>query len=151
MLCRFHIPWKHRSGIIFLALQNAANQYTNQVMRSVYWTYEQSQGSPGLLLVNLFFGTAFAFGISSGVYQFVQERKLAKQRPDEFPPGPLEVALKEYMLEKFSVDFDAPAIISTSKSGAAREPNPAPAAAPAADEESTVVSPNNLADKTTRL
>ena len=50
-------------------------------MRSVYWTYEQSQASPGMLLVNLFFGTAFAFGISSGLYQFVQERAAPTRAP----------------------------------------------------------------------
>ncbi len=54
---------------------------------------------PGKLLVNLFFALSFLFGISSGVYQAICERQVAKADPERFPPGALEVAISERLAQ----------------------------------------------------
>ena len=70
-----------------------------QWSRIEYWSYEEANEPPGKLLVNLFFALSFLFGISSGVYQAICERQVAKADPEKFPPGALEVAIHERLAQ----------------------------------------------------
>ena len=49
--------------------------------------------------MNLFFALSFLFGISSGVYQAICERQVAKADPEKFPPGAFEVAIHERLAQ----------------------------------------------------
>lgn len=86
----FYIPPIHRHIITFISLLNIASQISNQVFRSIYFTFEEAAVMPGLLYVNLFFGLAFSFGIISGIYQWMQENKLHTINAEKFGPGDLE-------------------------------------------------------------
>lgn len=89
----FHIPRRPRIAILVLLCLGGLCQFANQAMRILYPTYDASNSWPGNLLCNVFFASSFAFGISGGVYQAVQEGRLRRQDTELlFEPGPVEVA-----------------------------------------------------------
>jgi len=89
----FHIPRRPRVAILVLLCLGGLCQFANQAMRVLYPTYEASNAWPGNLLCNVFFASSFAFGISGGVYQVINEGRLRRQDTElVFEPGPVEVA-----------------------------------------------------------
>lgn len=90
----YHICPKRRRWMVGFLLVNSLTQYANQVTRIVYYNYNLQNTYPGVLWTNLFFVLSFACAGVAGLFQLREETLLRKQRPQEFPPGPVEIAKK---------------------------------------------------------
>ena len=55
---------------------------------------------PGVLLINLTFVSGILCGISSGIMQGKAEDAVRKEKPGEFPPTPVEIALAAWKAER---------------------------------------------------
>lgn len=86
----FHIPLKRRAGIEVMLLLNCLTQYLNQVTRGIFNDWDSQDTLPGVMWVNIFFGSSFLFAFIGLVWQIIEERKLRRQFPGKFPPGIIE-------------------------------------------------------------
>ncbi|KNC86762.1 hypothetical protein SARC_01096 [Sphaeroforma arctica JP610] len=77
----FHLSHTRRLMITLTLLVNCVTQYLNQAMRLVYFSVEDSQSMPGVLLTNLFFVISFLAGAIAGVAQLAGESKLRHLHP----------------------------------------------------------------------
>ena len=74
--------------------------YATQLCRFIWSSFDQSQVMPGVLLINLTFVSGILCGISSGAMQGKAEDAVRKEKPGEFPPTPMEIALAAWKAER---------------------------------------------------
>jgi hypothetical protein len=86
----FHVPLGRRAGIEVMLLLNCLTQYLNQICRGIFHDYELQDEVPGVFWVNIFFASSFLFALIGVIWQIVEERKLRRQFPGKFQPGPIE-------------------------------------------------------------
>ena len=96
----FHIPPPKRKPVVFLLCGNAFMQYATQLCRFIWSSFDASQVMPGVLLINLTFVSGIICGIASGSMQGNAENAVRKEKPGEFPPTPVEVALAAWKAER---------------------------------------------------
>eukprot|EP01134_Creolimax_fragrantissima_P002069 CFRG2069T1 len=77
----FHLSRNRRLFISWMLVCNCVTQYINQIMRIIYFSVEDSENMPGIVLVNLFFALSFICGIIAGIAQLVGAAKLRSAHP----------------------------------------------------------------------
>ena len=84
----FHIPTRHRAGIVAFLIGAVVLQFLQQVFRGMYTTYETSERQqPGQVLIITSFAGSIVCAIVGGIYQFVQLYRLHGEYPERFPPS----------------------------------------------------------------
>jgi hypothetical protein len=88
----WHLPRRKRRFIVYLLWLNILFQVVTQATRILWCTYAASQTVLGGVFINVTFAFAIIFGFAGGVKQLLDEKKLRRSRPGEFPPTPLDYA-----------------------------------------------------------
>lgn len=84
----FHIPTRHRAVIVGFLNGAVLLQFTQQIVRGFYTTYQASEKEqPGQALILSSFVGGILFDIAGGIYQFVQLFYLHQEYPERFPPS----------------------------------------------------------------
>ena len=87
----FHIPLRKRGWIVAMLLSDFVFHYLSQFFRMNWSTFVASDGffTPGATLINATFLLALVTGITGGVIQGREQKKLYKSHPGRFPPDPI--------------------------------------------------------------
>ena len=93
----FHIPTKHRAGIIGFLNGAVLLQFFQQIFRGIYTDYETSEGGPpGTPLIMTSFVGSIVCAIIGGIYQFRMLLHLHDTEPERFPPNAAIYAIQHF-------------------------------------------------------